>query len=155
LRGELRPTQAAAFPPLAINIERQDTSVAPCRDLYEALDDMLADKSVLSNSLLLGFPYADVHEMGASVLVVTNDQPRLAHSLADDFGRHLIAQRRQFLGQLIGVDRAVEQATRLAGPVCLLDMGDNVGGGSPGDGTVLLESLCQHKVDRAFVSLFD
>ena len=32
------------------------------------------------------------------------------------------------------------------GPVCLLDMGDNVGGGSPGDGTILLQSLCEHGV---------
>ena len=31
LRGEVRPVQAAAFPPVAIGIERQDTSSPPCR----------------------------------------------------------------------------------------------------------------------------
>ncbi|MBI3837732.1 MAG: M81 family metallopeptidase, partial [Planctomycetia bacterium] len=64
LRGEVQPTQAAAFPALAINIERQATATSPCRECYAALDDMLDDRRVLSNSLLLGFPYADVREMG-------------------------------------------------------------------------------------------
>src|SRR5439155_726240 len=72
LRNQVRPTQAAAFPRVAINIERQHTGSSPCRECYEAVEDMLADKRVLSISLLLGFPYADVHEMGTSALVVTN-----------------------------------------------------------------------------------
>ena len=37
LRGEVRPTQAAVHPPLAINIERQHTASLPCRDCFEAL----------------------------------------------------------------------------------------------------------------------
>ena len=54
-------------------------------DCYGALRDMLSDKRVLANSLLLCFPYADVREMGSSVLVVTNDDPALADTLAQDF----------------------------------------------------------------------
>ncbi len=155
LRREVRPTQAAAFPPLAINIERQHTASAPCRECYEALDDMLADKRVLSNSLLLGFPYADVREMGTSVLVVTNDEPDLARKLADEFAEYLVLRRSVFAGKLIDVDAAVDQAASMPGPVCLLDMGDNVGGGSPGDGTLLLEAIVRHGVERAFVCLYD
>ena len=34
-------------------------------------------------------------------------------------------------------------------------MGDNVGGGSPGDGTMLLQALVHHGVAKAFVSLYD
>ena len=66
LRGEVRPTQAATFPPLAINIERQLTSEAHIRPLYELADAMLRRESVLSNSILLGFPYADVAEVGSA-----------------------------------------------------------------------------------------
>jgi microcystin degradation protein MlrC len=155
LRGEVRPTQAAAFPPLAINIERQGTAAAPLSACYESLDDMLADKHIVSNSLLLGFPYADVKEMGSSVLVVTNDDPDLAARLAHQVAEHLIAQREAFVGHLLDVDEAVEKAKQLPPPVCLLDMGDNVGGGSPGDGTVLLDSICRHGVRKAFVCLYD
>ena len=155
LRGEVRPTQAAATSVLAINIERQSTASSPCRECYEALDDMLADRRVLTNSLLLGFPYADVPEMGASVIVVTNDDPELARQLADDSAEYLRLRRDDFVGRYLDVDAALEQAKTSPGPVCLLDMGDNVGGGSPGDGTLLLHALVRHGVEKAFVSLFD
>jgi microcystin degradation protein MlrC len=155
LRGEVRPTQAAAFPPLAINIERQSTAASPCLECFEALDDMRVDHRVLSNSLLLGFPYADVREMGSSVLVITNDEPELAHRLADDFAEYLRLRQQDFAGHLIDVDAALEIATPIDGPVCLLDMGDNVGGGSPGDGTFLLDALLKRDIKKSFVCLFD
>ncbi len=155
LRREARPTQAAAYPPLAINIERQNTLESPCRECFEALTDMLADRRVLAASLLLGFPYADVREMGTSVLVVTDDEPDLARALADDFAEHLRHRRSSFVGHLTGVDAAVEQAAQARGPVCLLDMGDNVGGGAPGDSTVLLRALVDRGVHRALVCLYD
>jgi microcystin degradation protein MlrC len=155
LRHELRPTQAAAFPPLAINIERQSTAASPCKECYEALDDMLDDRRVLSNSLLLGFPYADVREMGTSILVITNDEPELARQLADDFAEYLRLRQHDFAGHVIEVPASIEIAVNLPGPVCLLDMGDNVGGGAPGDGTVLLRGLCSAGVERAFVCLHD
>ena len=67
LRGQVRPRLAAAFPPLAINIERQQTSEPHCRPLYELADAMLRQPGVLSNSILLGFPYSDVAEMGSAM----------------------------------------------------------------------------------------
>jgi microcystin degradation protein MlrC len=155
LRGDIHPTQAAAFPPLAISIEQQDSSTSPCRDCFEALNDMRADRRVLSASLILGFPYADVREMGTSVLVVTDDDPDLARSLADGFADHLIARRQLFDGQKTTVDAALAQIGKARGPVCLLDMGDNVGGGAPGDGTLLLEALIGAGVGKAFACLCD
>jgi microcystin degradation protein MlrC len=155
LRGEVRPTHAAAMAPVAINIERQNTSTSPCRECYEALDDMLADKRVLANTLLLGFPYADVPEMGASVIVTTNDDPDLARQLADEFAEYLRLRRQDFVGQFLDLDRAIDKALAAPAPVCLLDMGDNVGGGAPGDGTLLLDALVRKGVNKAFVSLCD
>lgn len=155
LRGEVHPTQAAAFPPLAINIERQHSSSSPCQECYEALGDMLADKRVLSASLLLGFPYADVREMGSSVIVVTNDDDHLAHTLARQFAEYLELRHNDFTGHMIDIVAAVELGMKLPGPVCLLDMGDNVGGGSPGDGTLLLQAICRRGEPKAFVCLAD
>src|SRR4051812_5464821 len=64
LRGKLRPTMAAAFPPLAINIEKQHTAEEPCLSAYKFADEQLANEKLLMNSIVLGFPYADVPEMG-------------------------------------------------------------------------------------------
>jgi len=154
LRGEVRPTQAAAFPNVAINIATQETAAPPCDALIAAADAELARPGILSNSTVLGFPYADVAEMGSSFIAVTNDDAALAQRSADALADWLIAHRHDYVGELPSVDDAVEQAMRLESPVCLLDVGDNVGGGSPADGTLIAHALQGHRV-RSFVCLYD
>ncbi len=155
VKGELQPTMAAAFPPIAINIERQCTHDEPCHSFYKFADEQLNDEQVLTNSIMLGFPYADVAEMGSSVIVVTNNQPELAQQLANQLAHYLWQHRQDFEGKLIGIEQALDQAAHLPGPVCLLDMGDNVGGGSPGDGTLLAHAISARGSGEAFVCLFD
>jgi microcystin degradation protein MlrC len=156
LRGEVRPTMAVALPPLAVNIERQLTAEPPCRSVYDYADAMLERGGVLSNSLILGFPYADVPEMGSSAIVVTDNDFSLAESLAADLSQFWWDRREDFVGQLISIDQAMRQAALLDGPITLLDMGDNVGGGSPGDGTFLAHALQRHpQLAPAFVCLYD
>jgi microcystin degradation protein MlrC len=141
LTGEIAPTQAAVLPPMAINIERQATAEPPCRLLEERADAMRARDGVLAVSLVLGFPYADVSEMGAAALVVTDRDPGLAERLAGELGLAMWSRRADLAGRLIGVDEALDRASALPPPVCLLDMGDNVGGGSPGDSTFMAAAL--------------
>jgi len=155
LSGEIRPTMAASFPPVAINIERQLTSEPHCRALYAVADDQLQRPGVLSNSVMLGFPYADVAEMGSSFIVVTNDDPGLAQALADELGRWLWNHRQDFVGQMISIDEALDRASQSDGPVCLLDMGDNVGGGSPADSTYLAEALHRRRFPGSLACLYD
>lgn len=155
LRGEVRPTMAGAFPPLAVNIERQLTAAPPCKVLYDQADAMLNEPGVLSNSLLLGFPYADVAEMGSAVIVVTDNDSARAQRLVDELARCWWQRRHEFVGQMIGVESAVDQAEGLEGPICLLDMGDNVGGGSPADGTQIANALHRRALGPSFVCLCD
>ena len=112
LRGEIRPTQAAMFPPLAINIERQLTSEPHCRPLYELADAQLGRPKVLSNSILLGFPYAESKR--------SDRRPgghesihRGSPGIRRRAGRRLWRHRDQFAGQLISIDEALERAALL------------------------------------------
>jgi microcystin degradation protein MlrC len=155
IRGELKPTMAAAFPPIAINIERQCTHDEPCHSFYKFADEQLNDERVLSNSIMLGFPYADVEEMGSSVIAVTDDEPQLAQQLSNQLAIYLWQHRQDFEGHLISIDQALDQVGHLAEPVCLLDMGDNVGGGSPGDGTWLAHAISNRRMPGGFVCLYD
>ncbi len=156
LRGEVRPTMAAAFPPLAVNIERQATADEPCNSLsWDLAWPYGFYISFLGSSFVLGFPYADVPEMGASVLALTNGDPAAARQYVANLASGWWERRESFRGELIALDGALERARKFAVPVCMLDMGDNVGGGSPGDGTVLLHALHRAGVARAFVCLYD
>jgi microcystin degradation protein MlrC len=155
LRGEIRPRMAAAFPPLAINIECQLTAAPPCLGLYELADQQQNTPGFLSNSILLGFPYADVPEVGSAVLAVADGDPALARRLADELAGYLWTHRQEFVGRLTGIEQALDQAAKLDGPICLLDMGDNVGGGSPADSTALAHAIHKRRMPDAFVCLFD
>lgn len=155
LRGEVRPTMAAAFPPMAINIERQMTSEDHFRPHYEFADSQLARPGLLSNSIVLGFPYSDVEEMGSATIAVTDNDPKLATQSAAELAERLWQHRNDFRGRLLNIADALEQCNSLSGPVCLLDMGDNVGGGSAADGTTLLAALHERKHGRSFVCLYD
>jgi microcystin degradation protein MlrC len=155
LRGDACPTMAAAFPPLAINIEKQHTAEEPCHALYHYVDEQMMDERVLTASIMFGFPYADVPEMGTSTIAVADGDPALARKVADELAAYLWRRRHDFLGDFVSIDEALDRAATVRGPVCLLDMGDNVGGGSPGDGTLLAHAIQQRKLPGSFVCLCD
>src|SRR5262245_57139192 len=155
LSGEVWPVMAAAFPPLAVNILQQATAESPCRELCARADAFRKRRGVLAISLVLGFPYADVPEIGASVLVVTDGDATAAARHASELAGEWWMRRGDFDAKPIDPAAAVERAARLDGPVCLLDTGDNVGGGSPGDGTVLAHEVRRQKVGPGFVCLAD
>jgi microcystin degradation protein MlrC len=155
LNGEIRPVQRAAFPPFGINIERQGTTLWPCLPLYELANRQLERPGVLSNSVVLGFPYADVEEMGSSAIAVTDGDSDLAQQLADEMAAYMVEHRDDFVGEYITVEEAVEKAVGQQGPICLLDMGDNVGGGSSADSTLIAHEIHRRGDTTCFVCLYD
>lgn len=146
LRGEVRPISAGSFPPVAINIERQLTACEPMLSIHRKLEEVRALPGVLSASVTLGFPYADVSDMGSAFVVVTDHDPKVAQEQADHLAQWLIEHRELFRPELISAEAALEKALHAPKPVGLLDMGDNTGGGAPGDSTVLAH-LCQQRPD--------
>lgn len=155
VRGIINPQMAAVFPPLAISIERQCTDEAWLQPLYRLADAQLQQPGVLSNSILLGFPYADVAEMGSSVITVTDGDQALAQELAAQLAGQMWSLRDNFHGTMLSPAEAVAGAMSSPERTCLLDMGDNVGGGSSADGTILLAEFRRQKTKNAFVCLFD
>lgn len=148
--------QVAAFPPMAINIRVQNTSEEPMRSLFGEAAEIAGRAGILDYSILFGFPYADVAEMGSSVLVIADGDRELARETATAIARRMWQRRAEFDPIQIDVNEAVSLTKqRTDHPVVLLDMGDNVGGGSPADGTAIaLESLRQG-AGRTFVCLHD
>jgi len=155
LRKQVKPTMAAQFPPLAISIECQCTEEPPCRELVDIIDVIRNEADVLSVSIVLGFPYADVPEMGSALIVVTDNNLTLAEDLTARLAEELWKRKHALVQQLPGAEEAIEQAITSPAPVCLLDTGDNVGGGSPGDATWLAHALLKKNVDGALVCLCD
>jgi len=155
LRGEIRPVCKAAFPPLAINIERQYSGGEPILSVQRRLDEVRSLPGILSASLAFGFPYADVEDMGSAVVVVADGDARLAEKQADEVAAWLMEHKENFRGVLISPEEAIARVAESPKPVGLLDMGDNTGGGAPSDSTVLAHLLEKEGAHRALVVLAD
>lgn len=156
LDGSVAPVQRAVFPALAINIQTQNTSEEPLRSFYSFASDSCDVEGVLSHSIVLGFPYADVPEMGSSVLVITDGNPELAEKLASGLAEAMEARREYFEPVFLSISSAVARVCESdCTPVVLLDMGDNVGGGSPANSTAIAHEWLRNGSGSGLVVLFD
>ena len=141
LKKEITPVQVLIQPPLVISIEQQNTAAEPCRSLLTYAKELSERNDVLSTSLILGFPYADVPDMGTSFIVVTNNNLPLATDVGVLLYQALTKVKADCVGPKQPIDAILPQLYQLPKPVLLLDMGDNIGGGSPGDSAFLLKAL--------------
>ncbi|MFM8392690.1 MAG: M81 family metallopeptidase [Acidobacteriota bacterium] len=155
LRGRIDPVQALVQAPLAISIEQQSTATEPCRSLYAFAEQLRQDPAILSLSIQLGFPYADVEEMGTSIIVVADGDRAKARGTARRLEEYLIGHRRSFVGPKTGLQSALRLIDSSAKPVLLLDMGDNVGGGGPANNIAILEAFEERGSHRYFVCIYD
>ena len=155
LREEIKPVQRAIFPPFIMNIEKQCTDEKPCSDLYNLADLLRKKDNILSISILQGFPYADVPEMGSSLIAVSNNNSKRADETLNELSNYLWKNRIKYDGTLLEIEEAMKILKQETSRTCLLDMGDNVGGGSPADSTLLAHALIKHQVKRSFVCLYD
>jgi microcystin degradation protein MlrC len=155
LRGEVRPCQALAKPPVIVNIMVHDTSREPLKSFLDEARGLEHQPGILAVSLLPGFPYADVPQMGPSIIVVSDGDPALARREADRLAGRLWDARERLAARLPDSAKAVELALRADRlPVVLVDTGDNVGGGSAGDGTVVLAEMLRQQATDGVVCLY-
>ncbi len=155
LRGEIQPRQALAKPPVIINIMAQETAREPMKTFMNAVRNLESKPGILAASLLPGFAYADVPQMGPSIVVVADGDQDLAQREADRLAQDIWDSREQFNVTLPDAARAVALAMRAEKlPVVLVDTGDNVGGGSAGDGTVILSELLRQEATDSVVCLY-
>jgi microcystin degradation protein MlrC len=154
-RGEIRPVTAIAKPAMIINLLGQDTARPPMTTLMAAARAAERRCGVLSVSVMAGFPYADVPDMGPTVIAVADGDRRLAQSVADEIAAEMWEVRRDLFVPTPTPAQAVAEAIRAdRRPVLLIDLGDNIGGGSAGDGTVLLAELIRQGFRGAIVPLY-
>ncbi len=148
-------------PPLIISLAVQDTSCDPLRPYFIEARRFEAKPPLRAFSFALGFPYADVPQMGPSLLAVAQQDPAYDDSqwekvLTDSLATALWNARERFVARLPEAPEAITLALKAdRRPVILVDFGDNVGGGSAGDGTILLRELLEQGATAAVVCLYD
>ncbi|MGM0401005.1 MAG: M81 family metallopeptidase [Chloroflexota bacterium] len=158
LHGEIEPTVAISKQPLLIcpplNVLPTDS---PMKEIMARAREMEQENNqVISACPAHGFAQQDVFYGGVGAAVTTDGDFALAETLADELSALLFEHRREYGVNLPDPAETIRlAATSDNPPVAIADTGDNIGGGTPGDGTALLREILRQNVESAFVPLWD
>ena len=156
LEGEINPTATSCQLPLILSPQATGTDDLPLRAVHDRAREIEQDPNVVCVSVMAGFAYSDSPATGASIIVTTDDNPQLAQSYAHELATLLMELRDSALPVFHSPDQAVKEALESeGGPVILVDSADNIGGGSPGDGTDGLRAMLEHDVQGGVIVLAD
>ena len=154
LAGHMHPTMAYRQLPLLTSPPPQCTMKYPMSDAIERLHALEAQADVVTATLAMGFPFADIRDAGATVLVTTNGNEKLAEQCADEFAAYIWDMREAFRADLLSIEEAIKCAQGTEGkPIVLAEGSDNPGGGGPCDGTFILRALIEADVQDAVVAV--
>ena len=96
LRGEYQPTMATRKPGVITPTVMQDTKTYPSIEIMERARIWEDHKKDVYVSVLYGFPWSDVPDVGATVMVITNNDQALADEIADDMNSFIYKVRESF-----------------------------------------------------------
>jgi microcystin degradation protein MlrC len=150
LRGEIKPV-ISTFDCRMIGVF--PTSREPMRSFVDRIKAMQGKDGILSISLIHGFMAADVPELGTQVMVVTDNDKARGDALARELGMEIFGLRGKTAMPMVGIDAGLDQALALVAakpgkPVVIADVWDNPGGGTAGDGTLILKRMLERGMDR-------
>lgn len=145
IRGRYKPTMAVRKPGIITPSVYQGTGISPAMDIMERARRWECQNKDVCVSVAFGFAYADVPDVGATVMVVTNNDQAQADRIADDMSDYIWRNRLAFAGKKIpktkeGVNLAIEAAEAGKTPVIVADHADRTGGS-----THILEELIRKR----------
>lgn len=168
LKGEVKPVmRLKRLPMLGPNLGMSTWSYSPEEEerlpfarIMKKVLSIEKEKApgILDLSVFIGFPWADIPEALTSVLAISNGDAPLVERVAEKVAEMVWEARHEFLKirPLVPVEEAVERAIRAPkGPIVLVDVADNSGGGAPCDNTVILEALLRLGAEDAVVPIRD
>jgi len=158
--GKINPVMWLEIPPVVINIVKQFTDENPMKAVMENLDVALTMENIIHGSVSEGYPYADVEEMGMGFLAIADGNTDSARKASQWMAAEAWNIREQFLGDTPSIEEALAYADvnydgEGTGPMVLMDVGDNIGGGSSADSTHILEVAQAMRIKGYLQTLFD
>lgn len=152
IRGEIRPRTALRQMPLFWSTTAQVTALPPMTDVMQRVHDIERRPGILSVTVATGFPWSDVPDAGASVIVVADGDSSLAETTAEELASWIWDHRERWYSPPKSIAAALEEG-ELTGryPIIVADHADNTGGGSPGDSTEILQTFLDRKLSDALI----
>jgi microcystin degradation protein MlrC len=155
VRGEFKPAQALRKPGLVSASIYQASGYHPMKVVFDRCREWEKNEKVYCVSVAPGYAYADVEDIGMSVVAVTNGDQALAEKVAQDVSHLAWSLREAFTRPLPKPKEAVAEVMRLVaqgkGPIVIADGADRTG-----DSThVLAELIAQDAKNWAIPGIAD
>ncbi len=149
IRGQVKPVMSLYD---CRQIGFYPTTEPLMRRFVDRVKEMEGKDGVLSISIGHGFSEADVPEVGARILVVTDNDKAKANALATRIGEEFVSMRGKTEPPYASIDAGIDAALEFdGGPVVMADTCDNAGGGAPSDNTAIVRRLIERSVEGAAV----
>ena len=153
-RGEIEPTAAIAKPGVVVPSVFSYTGAPPGGEIIERVEEWMRRPGVLDASMLFGFAWADVHQLGMAAVALTDSDPGLAREVVDDLSGFAWGRREALNGGGSlhaldeGVRLAIEQSKKAQKPIVVLDHADRTN-----DTTYVLRELMSQGAENAALPL--
>ena len=153
--GEVRPVQEYRQLPLITLPPMQCTLREPMQSFMRRVHQLEQQPGILTATVSMGFPFADIPDAGVSVLVTSDSDRELARHTTDVLGKMLWDLRGDLQPTLTTIEDVIQYVRdqETDGPVLFADGSDNPGGGAPCDGTVALAALIESDIQGAVVGV--
>ena len=135
-----------------IPVTAQGTDYQPSKNIYNYIDK-ISQNEVASIDLAMGFPPADIPELGP-VIVAYDQSQKVANDSVEKVFKKLLEAEPIYNDRLVSAEDAVAEAVKsINGPVVIADVQDNPGAGGTGDTTGLISALIKAKASDAILSM--
>ena len=158
VNGQVSPRQIFRKLPLLTKPPMQCTLREPMQSLMQQVHLLEAEPDILTAIVSMGFPFANIHHLGVSVLVTANSDQELAGAKADEIASMVWKLRKDLQPQLTKIEDVMEFVDKHPndGLTIFADGSDNPGLGAPCDGTVALQAMIDANFKGGLVGvLFD
>jgi microcystin degradation protein MlrC len=181
---QIKPVQWLETPPLVVNIVRQFTGEQPMKGLVDDAFEANKRPGILDTSVAEGYPYSDIEKIGMGFLAIADGNLDAAKGAAKWMAERAWARREELNRPIPSVREALRAAQEhyigprprgdeepapadgsalmapadakpKRGPIVLMDVGDNVGAGTPADSTFILHEARAMGVKGLLQSLYD
>ncbi len=152
LRGEVKPVMNVHDLKM---ISMWRTPVEPAASIVRRMHEFETQDDVLSVSLAHGFPWGDVPDASAKILVVTDDAIKVGRKIASELSETIWSLKDETHPTGLTIVDAFDTALKASsGPVVLADHADNAGVGAPSDSTYILQALLDKNVENVAIGFF-
>lgn len=153
----LTPRVVAVKPPVLYSPKGTASAADPMRHLASMARKLEADHlELLEVCVLPGFSYADIDCAGVSFCATTIGEPEQARVWLEPLAAAALERAEEGNPLDPPIDQVMPEALQhTSGPIGLVEPSDNIGGGTPGDGTGILAAFLKYGVDNAAVVIND